>query len=94
MLVDYLPFMLNTMLTVITVELWVETVWSLLVTGWLEMLMLTGEGVGMALAHDLSSLLSTVTFYSPVITPHTHNIQSRNEQIFTNYQWLQISWNN
>ena len=69
MLVDYLPFMLNTMLTVITVELWVETVWSLLVTGWLEMLMLTGEGVGMALAHDLSSLLTTVTFYS-LATPH------------------------
>ena len=27
--------------------------------------MLTGEGVGMALAHDLSPLLRTVTFYSP-----------------------------
>ena len=61
--------MLNTMLTVITVELWVETVWSLLVTGWLEMLMLTGEGVGMALAHDLSYLLTTVTFYY-LATPH------------------------
>ena len=54
------------MVTVITVVLWwVETVWSpYVVTGWLEMLMLTGEGVGMALAHDLSPLLRTVTFYS------------------------------
>ena len=54
---------------------------TLLVTGWLEMLMLTGEGVGMALAHDLR-VTSSLPSLSTIWPHHTSNIQTRNKQIF------------
>ena len=49
------------------------------------MLMLTGEGVGMALAHDLSYLLTTVTFYS-LATPH----YQYQDQKYTNIHLLSM----